>query len=78
MSGLTELRARAEALTTWKLALGRGVLPDAAEVEWPQEPFRSKFIVSRRLDAGLPAAAAARLLATPAVRRLLLAVCSSA
>ena len=53
MLGLTELRSRAEALTTWKLALGRGVLPDAAEVEWPQEPFRSKFIVSRRLDAGL-------------------------
>jgi hypothetical protein len=46
--GLTELRSRAEALTTWKLALGRGVLPEAREVEWPQEPFKSKFIVRGR------------------------------
>ncbi|GBF88932.1 hypothetical protein Rsub_01431 [Raphidocelis subcapitata] len=43
-TGLTELRSRAEALTTWKLALGKGVLPDAQEVEWPQEPFKTKFI----------------------------------
>ncbi|KAI8470513.1 MAG: hypothetical protein J3K34DRAFT_454053 [Monoraphidium minutum] len=43
-TGLNELRSRAEALTTWKLALGRGVLPAAEEVDWPQEPFKSKFM----------------------------------
>lgn len=43
--GLTELRSRAESLTTWKLALSKGVLPAAEEVDWPVEPFKSKFIV---------------------------------
>lgn len=47
-TGLTELRSRAEALTTWKLALSKGVLPAAEEVEWPQEPFKTKFIVSTK------------------------------
>lgn len=46
-SGLSELRSRAQALTTWKLALSKGVLPAAAEVDWPVEPFKSKFIVGR-------------------------------
>jgi hypothetical protein len=31
-------------LTKWKLALARGVLPSPGDVEWPQEPFRSKFV----------------------------------
>lgn len=44
-TGINELRSRAEALTEWKLALGRGVLPAPDAVEWPQEPFKSKFIV---------------------------------
>jgi hypothetical protein len=47
-TGLNELRSRAESLTAWKLALAKGVLPDPAAVDWPQEPFKSKFIVSGR------------------------------
>jgi hypothetical protein len=44
-AGLSELRSRAESLTTWKLSLGKGVLPTPDQVEWPQEPFKSKFMV---------------------------------
>ncbi|KAF8063042.1 viaA [Scenedesmus sp. PABB004] len=88
-TGLPELRSRAEALTTWKLALQRGcapapaaaaaacravartrgraraaaaaaiaavcsVLPDPADVEWPVEPFKTKFIVRTPPRGGRP------------------------
>ncbi len=43
--GLNELRARADSLSTWRMCLQKGVLPQPQEVEWPQEPFCTKFIV---------------------------------
>eukprot|EP00775_Hariotina_reticulata_P007193 gene7193-7407_t len=47
-TGIMELRSRAEALTTWKLSLQKGVLPDPADVDWPVEPFKTKFIDALR------------------------------
>ncbi|EFJ49849.1 hypothetical protein VOLCADRAFT_120690 [Volvox carteri f. nagariensis] len=41
--GMLDLRSRADNLATWKMALQRGTLPRLEDVEWPQEPFRSKF-----------------------------------
>ncbi|GIL90546.1 hypothetical protein Vretifemale_18190 [Volvox reticuliferus] len=41
--GMMDLRTRADDLATWKLALQKGTLPRMDQVEWPQEPFRSKF-----------------------------------
>ncbi|GAX75202.1 hypothetical protein CEUSTIGMA_g2646.t1 [Chlamydomonas eustigma] len=41
--GMSELRDRAEALTKWKIALQRGTLPRLEDVQWPQEPFKTKF-----------------------------------
>lgn len=46
--GLGELRARAEDLTTWKLCLQKGVLPHPEDVQWPVEPFKTKFIEALR------------------------------
>eukprot|EP00879_Flechtneria_rotunda_P013426 GHRR01014017.1.p1 GENE.GHRR01014017.1~~GHRR01014017.1.p1 ORF type:complete len:601 (+),score=219.05 GHRR01014017.1:188-1990(+) len=47
-TGIVELRSRAEALTTWKLSLQKGVLPQPEEVEWPMEPFKTKFMHALR------------------------------
>mmetsp|Transcript_2638 Transcript_2638/g.4491 ORF Transcript_2638/g.4491 Transcript_2638/m.4491 type:complete len:677 (+) Transcript_2638:36-2066(+) len=41
--GMMDLRSRADAMTTWKLALQKSTLPKLESVEWPQEPFKTKF-----------------------------------
>ncbi|MEW5311330.1 MAG: hypothetical protein WDW38_003056 [Sanguina aurantia] len=46
--GMAELRSRADALATWKLALQRGTLPRVEDVEWPQDPFKAKFMDALR------------------------------
>ncbi|WIA19969.1 hypothetical protein OEZ85_005847 [Tetradesmus obliquus] len=47
-TGIAELRQRAEDLTTWKISLQRGVLPEPEQVNWPVEPFKTKFIDALR------------------------------
>eukprot|EP00882_Tetradesmus_deserticola_P023420 GHRQ01025486.1.p1 GENE.GHRQ01025486.1~~GHRQ01025486.1.p1 ORF type:complete len:224 (+),score=73.80 GHRQ01025486.1:304-975(+) len=47
-TGIAELRQRAEDLTTWKLSLQRGVLPEPEQVNWPAEPFKKKFTEALR------------------------------
>jgi hypothetical protein len=48
---VSDLKSRLVALAEWNSALRRGVLPRAAELAWPQEPFRSKFLdVLKRLE----------------------------
>eukprot|EP00882_Tetradesmus_deserticola_P022679 GHRQ01024617.1.p1 GENE.GHRQ01024617.1~~GHRQ01024617.1.p1 ORF type:complete len:257 (+),score=92.33 GHRQ01024617.1:309-1079(+) len=47
-TGIAELRQRAEDLTTWKLSLQRGVLPEPEQVNWPVEPFKTKFMDALR------------------------------
>ncbi|GLI68508.1 hypothetical protein VaNZ11_012952 [Volvox africanus] len=46
--GMMDLRTRADDLATWKLALQKGTLPRMDQIEWPQEPFRSKFAEALR------------------------------
>eukprot|EP00798_Chlamydomonas_sp_ICE-L_P014477 gene14477-20501_t len=41
--GMLDLRSRADSLAEWKLALSKGTLPALDSVEWPQEPFKTKF-----------------------------------
>lgn len=41
---VAEYRMRADALQAWKTALQRGTLPDASRIEFPVEPFRTKFL----------------------------------
>jgi uncharacterized protein with von Willebrand factor type A (vWA) domain len=46
-----DLKSRLVALSQWQASLRRGVLPSPTGVEWPAEPFRSKFIdVLKRLE----------------------------
>lgn len=46
-----ELKSRLVALSQWQTSLGKGVLPAAGSVDWPAEPFRSKFLnVLKKLE----------------------------
>jgi len=50
-SSITELKSRLVALSQWQSSLRRGVLPSPGSVDWPAEPFRSKFIdVLKKLE----------------------------
>ncbi|KAL4527328.1 hypothetical protein Ndes2526B_g08972 [Nannochloris sp. 'desiccata'] len=50
-SSITELKTRLVALSQWQSSLRRGVLPTPGSVDWPAEPFRSKFIdVLKKLE----------------------------
>ncbi|CAD7700910.1 unnamed protein product [Ostreobium quekettii] len=41
---MAELMVRANALAHWKHQLKKGVLPKVDGIEWPAEPFRSRFL----------------------------------
>ncbi|GMH32818.1 hypothetical protein BSKO_00652 [Bryopsis sp. KO-2023] len=41
--GVTDIMIRTNAMSQWRNALKKGYVPHADEVEWPAEPFRSKF-----------------------------------
>ncbi|PSC69825.1 von Willebrand type A [Micractinium conductrix] len=41
---MLDLKTRLVALADWNKSLRKGVLPKAATLEWPQEPFRSQFL----------------------------------
>lgn len=46
-----ELKMRLVALSEWNRSLKRGLLPDVAAIDWPQEPFKSKFLdVLKKLE----------------------------
>lgn len=46
-----ELKSRLVALSQWNTSLQKGILPKAVDVDWPQEPFRSKFLdVLKKLE----------------------------
>ena len=48
---MLDLKTRLVSLAQWNTSLRKGVLPKASEVDWPQEPFRSKFIdVLKKLE----------------------------
>ena len=48
---MAELKTRLLALSQWQSSLRRGVLPSPSSVDWPAEPFRSKFIdVLKKLE----------------------------
>lgn len=48
---MLDLKTRLISLAQWNTSLRKGVLPKASEVDWPQEPFRSKFIdVLKKLE----------------------------
>lgn len=41
---MADLKSRLLALAEWNTSLRKGVLPKAASLEWPAEPFRSQFL----------------------------------
>lgn len=48
---VSDVKTRLASLSQWNSSLRRGVLPTAAGLEWPKEPFRSKFIdVLKKLE----------------------------
>jgi uncharacterized protein with von Willebrand factor type A (vWA) domain len=50
-SSIPELKSRLVALSQWQSSLRRGILPTPGSVDWPAEPFRSKFIdVLKKLE----------------------------